>query len=188
MLQIPSFNSGKFSCVSSAFSPHCGRIFHCEENIENKIDKWEHKKEVMASNKGEKLGQSDILYSFEGEVSPPVKPIKGMTQLRQSGKNASGFASQHFLLNKFHLKMRILPGEKLTVFISCDISEISKNDFDWCEPTIIENRHSKALVTRNQQLMEKLLGVKKDVDERVHGVTKNTNSLATVSTNAKAIA
>jgi len=142
----------------------------------------------MASIKGEKLDQSDSLCSFEGEVSPPVKPIKGMIQLRQSGKNASGFAIQHFLLNKFHLEMRILPGEKLTVFISCDISEISKNNFDWCEPTIIENRHSKALVTRNQQLMEKLLGVEKDVDERVHGVTKNANSQATVSTNAEAIA
>ena len=38
LLQIPSFNIGKFSGVSAAFSPHCGRIFHFEENAEIKID------------------------------------------------------------------------------------------------------------------------------------------------------
>ena len=50
-----------------------------------------------------------------------------MTQIRQAGKNASGFAIQHFLQNKFHLKMRIQPEKELTDFISCDSFEITKN-------------------------------------------------------------
>lgn len=58
LLQNPNLNIGKFSSVSAAVYPQCGRILHCEENAENK---WEHKKEILASDEREKLGQSDIL-------------------------------------------------------------------------------------------------------------------------------